>query len=565
MGVNEMKNLRLMCLLTMGLLQASLSGAWNQPPDLVSNPLYDSGSFSGPVLRVNPLGNAISVWGTPSQSLPLFENTIQSAYYARGFGWFPSQIISSLELNEFGGPLYTAQGDPSIAFNSTGYAVAAWEGEHSTDNFAFTVIAARRDGTTGNWSPVEIIGDDTGDFFSSDVNVSMNEAGTTLAVWTSEDLNTFLDHTTVSFLPFGGSWTAPFYLAGGAGQPEGNSKPYGFINPSGNAVVTWIDRDVNDQTFWHVSAATYDVGTNTWSSPVFLDTAQFNPFQFTPRCGMDAAGNAVVVWTKDDGVASPAGTAKAAYFNGTAWEPAITLGPSDTASVNSAADVVVDLNGNATAVWTGPRLDTVVYASSRLSNGTWTDPQVISTPGINAIFNPFMSQEPLAVNTKGDVIATWRERVDNDIIKSGYKPFGQDWRAPETVFNSVENFTSQYNIGLASCGFAVDLWKQFGENDTIMATENENLLLVQNATAVQCQESFATQKRFFNILTWDSDPCALSFNLYCNGVLVANIPNTNTGVIRFVVPVQCKNPCNYTVTLVNTFGIEGASVPVVFN
>lgn len=565
-----MKNLRLMCILTIGLIQASLYGAWNQPPDLVSNPLVDASSPSLPVLRVNPLGNAIAVWQTSFDSLPFNESTIVSAYYERGFGWFPSQIISSLEL-DFGSPLYQAQGDPSIAFNSTGYAVAAWEGIYEPP-FNQTIIAARRN-SNGNWDPVEIIGDNTGDFQSTDVNVSMNEAGTALAVWTSENLNTFNDHTTVSFLPFGGSWTTPFYFPADAGIAQDSDKPYGFINPMGNAVVVWRARDVNDGTIWHVSAATYNVGTNTWSSPVNLDTAQFlgDIFQLTPRCGMDAAGNAVAIWT----AAEVSGTvAKAAYFNGTSWEPAITLGPSSNPGISSAADVVIDLNGNATAVWLGPTPDFVVYASSRLSNGTWTAPQVISTPGttpfVGSTFNPFMSCEPLAVNAEGDVIAIWVETFGAtvpdsfDLIRSGYKPFGQDWRAPETVFDAGALDTDGYNIGIASCGFAVALWFQHdGDLNTVMATENENLLLVQNPTVAQCCQKGLTQTKCVNLLTWTSDPCAVAYNIYCNGVLLATV--LNTGVpLHFIDHNVCRT-CVYTISVINAFGFEGDQVPVVFN
>lgn len=443
--------------------------------------------------------------------------------------------------------------------------MAAWEGEHETGEFAFTVIAARRN-SNGNWDPVEIIGDDTGDFFSSDVNVSMNEAGTALAVWTAENLNTFNDHTTVSFLPFGGSWTTPFYFPGDAGQPQDSSKPYGFINPSGNAVVVWVAKDVNDQTIWHISAGTYNVGTNTWSSPVNLDTAVGlgNIFEFTPRCGMDAAGNAVAIWTADE-VAGP--VAKAAYFNGTSWEPAITLGPSDFAGLTSAADVVIDLNGNATAVWTGPGPDFFVYASSRLSNGTWTVPQVISTPGTQNLFNPFMSLEPLAVNPEGDVIATWIEFIDaGKLIRSGYKPLGQDWRAPETVFDatSVTN-VSGLNIGIASCGFAVDLWRQQGEdfNFTIMATENENLLLVQNPIVAKCCQKGVIQTKCVNLLTWTSDSCAIAYNIYCNGVLLATVLNTGLP-LHFIDQNVCRT-CVYTISVINVFGFEGDQVPFVLN
>lgn len=556
-----MKNLRLMCLLTIGLIQASLYGAWNQPPDLVSNPLVSANSPNGPVLRVNPLGNAIAVWATSFDSLPFDDSTIVSAYYARGLGWFPSQIISSLAM-EFGDPVYVSQGDPSIAFNSTGYAVAVWEGIHNNEDFAQTIIAARRN-SNGNWDPVEIIGDDTGDFFSTDPNVSMNEAGTTLAVWTTEDLNTFNDHTTVSFLPFGGSWTTPFLFPGEAGQAQDSSKPYGFINPSGNAVVVWLARDVIDQSIWHISAGTYNVGTNTWSSPVNLDTAQFlgDIFQPTPRCGMDAAGNAVAIWTANE-VTGP--VAKAAYFNGTAWESSITLGPSASSGISSAADVVIDLNGNATAVWEGPFPDFLVYTSSRLSNGTWTAPQAISTPGADSTFNPFMSFEPLAVNPEGNVIAIWVESFGvTDIIRSAYKPFGQDWRAPETVFDAGALDTDSYNVGIASCGFAVALWFEGNDLNTINATENENLLLVQNPIVAKCCQKGVIQTKCVNLLTWTSDPCAIAYNIYCNGVLLATVLNTGLP-LHFIDQNVCRT-CVYTISVINVFGFEGDQVPFVLN
>lgn len=556
---------RIVSALTVGLLssQALIYSTWNQPPDLVSNPTISAWSISGPVLRVNPQGNALAVWPTVPDTEPYFETQIVSAYYVRGFGWQPQTTISSLALNEFDKPLYTAQGDPGLDFNSTGYAVSAWEGEYSTGNFANVIIATVRN-SSGYWEPVQVIADDSGDWFNTDPSVSLNEAGTALVVWTAENLDTFRDHTTVSFLPFGGSWTAPFNFPGDAGQPQGNSKPYGDIDPSGNAAVVWVARDVNDQTFWHISAATYNAGTDTWTPPVNLDTFQGNIFQLTPRVAMDAAGHAVAVWTADEDAGS---VAKAAYFNGTLWEAAITLGPSDEAAVFSGADVVMDLSGNATAVWGGPFPEYVIYASSRLPNGTWTAPQVISTPGLENTFAPFMSQEPLAVNPEGDVIATWVE-FGSEIVKSAFKPFEQDWRAPETVFNGGDEGHFLYlNIGLASCGFAVDLWWQQGEDDVdfIYATENENLLLLQNPTAIRCKHSSAAQKRNLNILTWASDPCALSYNVYCNGVFVANVPN-DAEIIKYVDALPCKNQCsNYTVTIVNIYGFEGDPVPVAFN
>lgn len=535
-------------------LQASLFGIWTQPPTVVSNPAVSLNFLSGPVLRVAPNGNAIAVWSTGNDSLPYFEPIIQSAFYAQGFGWQPTQIVSSLELNSFDKPLYTAQGDPSIALRPDGYAVAVWEGEHSeAPAFANTIISARR--VNGNWQPVEIIGDDTGDFFSTDPQVSMNETGTALAVWRAFDKDTLM-FTTVRFLPFGGSWSAPFSFPGEPAT-EGNP-PYGFINPNGDAVVVWFGLDSN--FIGNIFAATYKATTNTWTGPISLDSAPGNALQKLPRCAMDASGHAVAGWIID--TVPGEGLAKAAWFNGTAWEPAVTLGASSPQGNDAANDVIVDLNGNATAVWQGafPAYD--VFASSRLPNGTWTAPQVISTPGDLNIFT-FLLQEPLSVNPEGDVIAIWVGGIETYIVKTAYKPFGKDWRAPEIVSDTVEQ-QGYVNVGIASCGFAIALWQRFLDDDLnlALASINENLLLSEDALIAQCCQKHLSGKKCVNILTWVQDPCVVFYNIYCNGTLIATVINTGAP-LSFIDQNVCRD-CSYTISTVNIYGFEGEQVPFTF-
>lgn len=545
--------------ISLGLLTSGtpLHAIWQMPPDTVSNPNLRTSSQGGPVLRVNPLGNAIAVWPIDDENFQPDELAIQSSFYTRGFGWSPPVTISSLALNPFGNPLYTGQADPSIAFDSTGYAVAVWEGQLEDDNFPAVIIAARRS-STGIWSPVEIISDQSGDFFADDTNVSMNQAGTALAAWRSRQLNENYDVTQVSFLPFGGSWTTPFSFT----QEEplgGNNKPYPFINANGDAVVTWLANVPSSPNF-EIRAATYDSQTLTWSAPVTLDVDTVSSLlQFNPRSAMDDSGNAVAAWLHN-------GFMKVAYFNGTAWEPTLTLGVADNPpGIFVSATAVIDPRGNgyAVAVWPGPGPDYPIFASSRLPDGSWTTPQVISRVSDNT-FAPWMSQEPLAINQEGDVIATWAEGITQQNVVAAFKPFGQDWRAPELVFSSFQN--AYLNIGLASCGFAVDLWSDFSTvNNVVKASVNENLLLVQdgNATVRRCCQKFATQKRCVNILSFE-DPCALFFNIYRDGVLIATVLNTG-GVVNYVDPLSCSPNALYTISIISLFGVEGEQVPFIFN
>lgn len=549
----NMKSIVLGALIGIFSPAAPLIALW-QPPVIVSDTNLPVDVLSGPVLRVSPQGNAISVW-TYNRTFTFNQAAMASSFYTRGIGWEPPQIISNLQLNSANKPLYTAQGDPDIDFNSKGYAVAVWEGEFSEEpNFPNVIIAARRS-ASGIWSPVENISDESGDFFSTNASVAVNEAGTALAAWRQYD-NDATDVTAVSFLPFGGSWTTPFLFPG---EPAigGDNKPYPEINPSGNAVVVWKAFSTRPNTS-HIKAATFNALANSWTGPVDLESIVGSPnlVSQTPRVDMDANGKAVAVWNID------AGLARAAYFNGTTWEPTITLGATGGVGVSDGVDVTTDLQGNFTAVWSGPFVDPSVFSSSRLPGGAWTSPQAISVPGTINEFAPFMSQVPLAASNEGDVIATWLEQGAG--IKAAFKPFGQDWRFPETVFSERDQ-QIYLNAGIASCGFAVALWEVIPEvgNPVVKASVNENLLLPQNARGKRCCDSFAAQKRCINILNWDPDACALSFNVYRDGVLIANVPNN--GAIKFVDPLGCKKKNHlYTITLVNIYGFEGDPIPVVF-
>lgn len=358
--------------------QSLLQGTW-QPSVQISDPnALPPGTEGGPVLAVTPQGNAIAVWplsGTPD--FP-YEIAIVSAFYTRGVGWSPQQLVSSLALNPFGGPLYGAQGDPDIAMNSSNYAVATWEGSYNTDPFPTGSVFASISSNGGPWGPVQIISDDleTGNNFAFNCNCTVNEAGTALAVWRYTDIN-FLDYTTISFLPFGGSWTPPFNIS----NPEvsfGDEENFGdpHLNLRGDAVVTWFERlSSNDGG---INASTYNSATATWTRAA-LETGGRYDYGITtisPRCGIDSNGNAIAVWVNF-------GLVKAAYFNGSAWEDPVILftGNADAQS----PDVVMDPEGNSTAVWRD-NIARLTYSSFRPVNGSWGPPVII---GGDSFFSPF--------------------------------------------------------------------------------------------------------------------------------------------------------------------------------
>jgi hypothetical protein len=552
----------LVCLLS---FQPHLQSVW-EPATVISNPATPQVVDLYGVLKVNPQGNALAIWndlGNPVFAPPFdpFNATIQTSFFQRGVGWGPPVIISNLQMNEAEKPLYNAQGDPDIGLNSSNYAVAVWEASFNMDNFPQVVVGTFRNPISGSWAPVSILSDQSGNVLAENINVSLNEAGLALAAWRDHDEISNVMSVGVSFLPQNGIWTPFFDLQSFVPVP-GDGKPWPSLNPSGNAAVTVQGSDENDNFL--IIAATYNALTNTWSPNTILDSDAGLLLSEDPRCAMDPTGHAVAVWQNE-------GNVRTSYFNGTAWEPFITIGNCNVQLGFDSTDIVVDPQGNYTVTWTGVNFD--IQTSFRLPNGTWSAPQVISTPGTSNFFNPFQSEITLAVNPIGDLIQVWfstpnvftglsPDQTATEMIVSAFKPFGQPWQAPIVVDASGDynNDHHTLNVGLANCGFAVADWQTFG-NTLVKASINQNLPsagLTPNAVVARtCCDKFGMQTQCVAFIEIAPNTCALFFNIYSNGVLVATVPNTFTSTMEVIVPICNKKKSVFTITSVNFSGIEG--------
>ncbi|HEV8052097.1 MAG TPA: hypothetical protein VGP47_06365 [Parachlamydiaceae bacterium] len=540
-----------------------LQGVW-QPSVLVSDPNLQVDNQGGPVLVGTPIGNAISVWTYDGPVSDPNATTIASAYYQPGFGWLPSQIISSTALNTAGGPLYTFQGDPDVALHSTGYAVAVWEAIYNQAPDRPTVVVAARRSPSGVWGTVEILSDLSSDAISENINVTMNEAGTALAVWrTSYDDVTEYSSINASFSTIGGAWTTPFRLDTDE-TPQEDNKPHPAINPNGDAVVAWLSySSANDGDLYSTKVSTYNAATQTWSPAITLDSVSGqNIMGSNPKVAIDNNGHAVATWENN-------GNIKVSYFNGISWSPALTIGIGVSDDNTLGPDVVMDPNGNATVVWSGPFPNKFIYASSRLPNGSWTTGQIISQPGTRNYFGPFQSQEPLAVNPNGDVIAIWSNEDSRDFV-TAYKPFGLNWLAPEIV---TTNRGLWENVALFPCGFAIALWfEEEGIEDPnryriVRAAVNTDFPLSPNSlnpTIRQCCANFASQKVCLNILTFTPNSCSAYYNIFKDGILFSTMLNSSEN-FQIIDPIGCGVNPIYTISQVSIYGTESVQIPFIIN
>ena len=141
----------------------------------------------------------------------------------------------------------------------------------------------------------------------------------------------------------------------------------------------------------------------TWRpvTNLFADLSAAGGSAFTPAIGVDAAGNATVVWSRSNGTQY---VVQASYRPvGGTWSA-----PVDLAGGRMIVDpqVVVDRAGNATAIWRRVETDrSVVQTTSRPAGGAWSTPVDLSTD--TSVDYSQRDVPQLAVDPAGAVTATW--------------------------------------------------------------------------------------------------------------------------------------------------------------
>lgn len=178
----------------------------------------------------------------------------------------------------------------------------------------------------------------------------------------------------------------------------------------------------------------------TWrpTTNLFADLSATGGSAFTPDIGVDAAGNATVLWSRWNGSQYVVQASHRPV--GGAWST-----PADLAAGRMVFDpqVVVDPAGNATAVWR--RVDTdrsVVQTASRPAGGTWSTPLDLSTdPSVELSQRPDVPQ--LAVDAVGVVTATWSRFESTP---------GQPWRFTVQAATRATDGTWSATVDLSPAG-----------------------------------------------------------------------------------------------------------------
>jgi hypothetical protein len=386
------------------LLPAAPAGAaalWLAPVD-VSVPGQAGQNASGGRVAVDAQGNAVAVWYRYNGTNFIVQGAVRPA----GGVWRAPVDLSVANGDAVG---------PQVAVDSQGNAVAVWQRSNGAN---YIVQGAVRPAASGVWQAPVDLSIPGGD--ATDSQVAVDAAGNAVAVWMRFNSTKYIVQSAVR-LAASGVWQAPVDLSAANLSASG---PQVSVDPQGNAVAVWMrDNGAN----YVVQGAVRPASSGLWQAPVDLSAGGGSD----PEVAIDSQGNAVAVWERSNG-ANYIVQAAVRPAAGAVWQTPVDL---SVAGANAVVwQVAVDPAGNAVTVWTrNDGTNSVVQGAVRpATSGLWQAPVDLSAAGQTA------GSPQLAVDPAGNAVAVW-QRLDssaNYIMQAaGYDAAGpllQGLSAPAT-------------------------------------------------------------------------------------------------------------------------------------
>lgn len=307
----------------------------------------------------------------------------QTGYVCNGLGGAGWQLAGQIERLS---PTYSdayAAGEPQVAMDDQGRGLAVWEHSTGTGN---RLWANRYHPETG-WQAQQPI-DTTGDGNTLRPDLAMNGIGDAVAAWQRDDGT----HTTV-----------------------------------------WVNR--------------FDAATESWAGAQRLDTAPDSEQAVLPKVGMDAAGNAIVLWRQTEGGTHVLYTSRFDGGAGTWSAPTpIQAGEQEI----QGWQLAVGSGGTALAVWLQRGSDNQFHVWASRFDGTWQTAEALEDGTEGRASDP-----QAAVAANGDAVVVWTQ--SNQVFA---RRFVDDaWEDAQVLSDRNEPFAPQ--VVMDGEGNALALWSQY--------------------------------------------------------------------------------------------------------
>ena len=250
-------------------------------------------------------------------------------------------------------------------------------------------------------------------------DLALDAQGNAVAVWTAYGTWRV---TQAATRPVGGSWSVPvtFVVPG----EEDGWEPRVAVGANGDAVAVWSSvRQPSPGQYQTITMAATRTAGGSWSEPVALSDEDGLALSSQSRIVVDAQGNATALWVED--IAGVAVLRSSTHPKNGDWSEPVSL--TDSHAVRD-AELSVDAQGEVTAVWTWHVPEEngggVIQASTRSLAGTWSEAVDLSDSDGLAGF------PQLAVDPQGDAVAVWesyRIAYDQARIQAARRTAGAGW------------------------------------------------------------------------------------------------------------------------------------------
>jgi PKD domain len=419
---------------------------------------------------------------------PIAMSLLMTAPAAAHSGWLAPANLSAAGQDAI---------EPQVAVDGDGDAVAVWA---RSDGSHYIVQASARP-AEGAWGPVADLSQSGRD--SEAPQVAVDPAGDAVAVWAREIGAHWVIQGATK--PAGAGWTPTRDIS----NSERTAKePAVVIDPGGRAIAVWSRYDGFNNI---IQSAEPAPGTaSTWSEPVDLSKKGRDAEE--PQVGVDAAGDAVAVWSRLEGtdmIAQAAfrpagggwgGAEDLSQPGGDATEPQVSVDPGGRAvavwsravggtGTVEAADMAptgwwleaVDLTGSgedatepdvalaggrAVALWSlaGPGPYSTIQASEKPGGGAWQPSQDLTEMGLTqTVVTP-----QVAIDPNGNAAAVWaRSGASPTVIEGRAKPAGAPWTGIFEL-SGLGSTAKEPQVALGATGDGASIWQRDDGVNTII-------------------------------------------------------------------------------------------------
>jgi hypothetical protein len=453
--------------------------------------------------------------------------------------------------------------DPQVTVDTNGNATAAW-----VENGSVKASHLPINGTWG--TPVVLSGSG-----ASSPQLVCDGSGNVTAVWLSSN-----GTVTVSTLPLNGSWSAS-----SAVSASGASTPAIAVNASGNLAVVWersgyiesstkllggllslvstisaanssnpdvaVGANGRVVTVWQtilntgeatVESAIQSVIGGVWGSVVNILPAASSFSMNYPAVSVDPSGNADVIWYRysvTNGVYSNVYVYSANLPSGSSsWSSPIQI--SDT-GIGNPAGLFINMNtdgsGNKIATWSisydGQSF--VIESSYKAQGGAWSSFFAVTDQNLYAF------QGGMSTDTLGNSVTAYMSfnGSSTDIVAaeaSTAQIIGTPFWGNYTTLSSAGTNNGYPLIGTnynstSGTTYATAVWVNANGANTVIQAATASKTPVgppSNVMVTQTVDNYGVFTDTYNTITWSAstDPSAVEYAFYRNGILIEQIPLT---------------------------------------